>query len=256
MKVKNYVFVGIFFIAIFVAVALVGQAIGYWHLPGQVAESEHNEAESGEHETTETTTAAELHGYMNLKEYLTANGYNLECAASKLGVTVDGLNIEAREIAHGMGVEPGDLTKMVEACKEGSGELNNQEQKLASNTKPEESTQQITPIPGNDSGRQGEEPNDDKKETDPKELLKLRDPDKEPPPPPPINEPVLQQLKGSDNLKEYCINNNINLECLAKKLGISEDDLDKTAKEIAEKLPTGHVEEIRLLLPGCYDLTR
>ncbi len=255
MKVKNYVFIGIFFIALFVAVSLVGQAIGYWHLPGQAAESEHNEGEAGEHETTETTTAAELHGGMNLKEYLTANGYNLECAASKLGVTVDGLNIEAREVAHGMGVEPGDLPKMVEGCKEGSGEVRQHEEAIASNTKPEETTQQVTPPAGN-PGKQGEDPNDDKKITDPKELLRLGKPGDELPPPQPITEPVLQQLKGSDNLREYCIINNINLECLAEKLGITVADLDKTAKEIAEKLPSGHVEEIRILLSTCYDLTR
>lgn len=256
MKVKNYVFIGIFFVALFVAVALVGQAIGYWHLPGQVAESEHNEGEAGEHEATETTTPSELHGYVNLKEYLSKNGYNLECAASKLGVTVDGLNVEAREIAHGMGVEPGDLPKMVEGCKEGSGEIRQQEQTTASNTKPLETVEPVTPPPGDHSGNSSEEPNDDKKITDPKELLRLVKPGEEPPPPPPVNEPVLQQLKGSDNLKEYCINNNINLECLAKKLGITEAELDNTAKNIAAKLPTGHVEEIRILLTGCYDLTR
>jgi hypothetical protein len=249
MKIRNYFIVGVLFIAAFVGLSLIGQAIGFWHLPGQAPETEH--AENGETATEAAET--ELHGYMNLKEYLTKNGVDLECVASKLGVTVDEMNVEAREIAHGKGFEMEDIQKMAKECKEAKPQTMDNNQSLASaeNQKQDKASEpgKIPEIP-NPTNPVKEDKIDIeklKKELDDKGVKII-----EPPTPP----DQLPFLKGSDNLKQFCQKNNIDMDCLSSKINVPVEEFDAIAKDIAAKLPSGHVEEIREYLIGCIDYTR
>lgn len=255
--------VGILFIVIFIGGSILGQALGFWHLPGQV-EADHTESESSEGESHQETAApAELHGYMNLKEFLTKNGVDLECVASKLGVTVEELNIEAKEIAHGKGFEMEQIQEFAKECKSQTQTPPN-DNKVASVT---DKTETSSDEKANSQeklktfeGKSTAEVIDDLVKGQPKspeEMKKIieeaREKGEKLPTP---DQPSLPFLAGSDKLDKYCIDNGINMECLSKKLGVPVSEFSKTAKEVASKLSTGHVEQIRELLPTCIDFSR
>lgn len=265
MKLKPYMIVGLLFIAVFLGVSLIGQAIGFWHLPGQATESEHKE-EGSEHnegeKSDESAAPAELHGYMNLKEFLTKNGVDLECVAAKLGVTVDELNIEAKEIAHGKGFEMEQIQEFAKECK-GHTQAPSIDSKVASTTNTEIKTEDKEETPTKPKAFEGKttaEIIDELEKGQPRsaeEMKKIieeaREKGEQLPSP---DEPSLPFLKGSDKLDKYCTDNGINMDCLSEKLGIPVSEFSKTAKEVASKLSTGHVEQIRELLPGCFDYSR
>lgn len=256
--------IGILFIVIFIGGSLLGQALGFWHLPGQV-EADHTEEGSSEGETHQETAApAELHGYMNLKEYLTKFGADLECFAAKIGVTVEELNIEAKELSHSKGFEMENFMEFAKECK-GQAQT--------------PTTNNVATIPNQDGTRDENESENtgntsdksllnkdiseiidklDKVNGDTSDQIKkaLEEARNKGEVPIPGDMEALPFLKGSDNLKQYCSDNNINMDCLAQKLGIPVSEFDNNAKDIAAKTTSGHVEEIRELLTSCIDYTR
>lgn len=254
--------VGILFIVIFIGGSLLGQALGFWHLPGQV-EADHTEGGTSEGETHQETAApAELHGYMNLKEYLTKFGADLECFAAKIGVSVEELNIEAKELSHSKGFEMENFMEFAKECKgqaqdqtnknnvaslpqDSSKEESNAEDNVSKKTFDNKDVSEII----NDLDKVGKESSEEIK----KMLEEARNKGEVPIP---GDMTALPFLKGSDNLKKYCTDNGISMECLAQKLGIQVSELDNNAKDIAAKLSTGHVEQIREVMPGCIDYTR
>ena len=254
MKVKNYVIIGIAFVVLFVGVVMIGHFAGYWHLPGQVSESEHNESgenhnepgethvEPGENKTVEI---AELHGYMNLKDWLAENKIDAQCVADKLGLKVEDLNVEAREIAHGKGMEPADIQKLAMECG-GHGEAPSMTENKVANTTPQTQPEQTAKVPNDFVNRETvarDFPKDSESKAE--EIRKAFKGGIEITPPNPDQLPTIGFLQGSDNLQKYCIDNSVNMECLSEKIGVPVADFDNTAKEIASRLPGGHVEEIR-----------
>ncbi|MBP7732706.1 MAG: hypothetical protein KA140_02955 [Caldisericia bacterium] len=270
MKLKPYMVIGILFVVVFLGVTLIGHAIGFWNLPGQNPESEHTEEAGGEkiegenHEEPATSgTETELHGYMNLKEYLENYGTNLECVAAKIGVTVEELNIEARELSHSKNFEMEEIQEFAKECKEQAQTTNNNiasipNQGEAKDEKGSEnadgnsnnslSNKDISEII-NELGKVDGNTSDKIK----KALEEARNKGEVPIP---GDLEALPYLKGSDNLKQYCSDNNINMDCLAQKLGIPVSEFDDNAKDVAAKTTSGHVEEIRELLTSCIDYTR
>lgn len=265
MKLKPYMIIGILFIVVFIGISLIGQAIGFWHLPGQNPETEQSGTQHSEGENHEepATVETELHGYMNLKEFLTKNGVDLECVASKLGVTVEELNIEAKEIAHGKGFEMEQIQEFAKECKSQTQAPIKDNNTASVTEKTEPSSNKNTNSqekPKTYEGKSTTQVIEDLEKGQPKspeEMKKIieeaREKGEQLPPP---DQPSLPFLKGSDMLDKYCIDNNINMECLSKKLGIPVSEFSKTAKEVAAKLSTGHVEQIREVLPGCVDYSR
>lgn len=269
MKLKPYMVIGILFIVVFLGVTLIGHTIGFWNLPGQNPESEHQEEAGVEHvegenreEPATSSTETELHGYMNLKDYLTQNGVNLECVAAKIGVTVEELNIEARELAHGKGFEMEEIQEFAKECKE---QAKNPTSKNNVATLPKDASENETATTKN-NGKTTIDGKDiaqiindlEKIDNGTSDLIKkkLEEARKNGEAPLPGDMEALPFLSGTDNLKQYCTDNGINMDCLAQKLGIPVSEFDKTAKEVAAKLSTGHVEQIREFLPSCIDYSR
>lgn len=265
MKVKNYAIIGIAFVVLFVGVVLIGHATGFWHLPGQVVESEHSEpgethVEPGEThvEPVENKTAeiAELHGYVNLKEWLSENHIDAECVAAKLGLKVEDLNVEARDIAHSKGMEPADIQKLAMECA-GQGQAPSMTEDKVANVTPQTQPEQTAKIPNDFVNRETvarDFPKDPESKAE--EIRKAFKGGIEITPPNGDQLPTIGFLQGTDNLQKYCIDNNVNMECLSEKIGVPVADFDNTAKEIASRLPGGHVEEIRKYLLGCVDYSR
>ncbi|HOU07766.1 MAG TPA: hypothetical protein PLX04_08360 [Caldisericia bacterium] len=112
MKLRPYALAGFLFLGVFLLAIVVGMAIGKWN-PAGIGETGTEEL-GEEHE--ETTTLPELHGYMNLLEYLKENGISPECVAQKLGVAESELNIEARTIAEKLGLETYQLPEKYKDC--------------------------------------------------------------------------------------------------------------------------------------------
>lgn len=269
MKLKPYMVIGILFIVVFLGVTLIGHAIGFWNLPGQNPESEHQEEAGVEHvegenreEPATSSTETELHGYMNLKDYLTQNGVNLECVAAKIGVTVEELNIEARELSHSKGFEMEEIQEFAKECKE---QAQNPTSKNNVATLPKDDNKEDAQSNSDNSKNAFDNKNVSeiikdlsKVNQDTSDQIKkaLEEARSKGEVPIPGDMEALPFLSGTDNLKQYCTDNGINMDCLAQKLGIPVSEFDKTAKEVAAKLSTGHVEQIREFLPTCIDYSR
>ncbi len=180
-------------------------------------------------EKTETSTGiTELHGYMNFKEWLIKSGISLECASQKLGIPASEFDAEARGILEPKGFEPPTMSEVLKDCIGKIQEPAKTEEKndVATEPKHEEKTDATEPAKEEHSERTGE--------NEPVETMQ---------------EPAF--LKGSDNVLEYLKTNKINIECVSRTLGLSENDLNKTAKEVAALVGQEHVEYIREVIAKC-----
>lgn len=271
MKLRPYALAGFLFLGVFLLAIVVGMAIGKWN-PAGIGETGTEEL-GEEHE--ETTTLPELHGYMNLLEYLKENGISPECVAQKLGVAESELNIEARTIAEKLGLETYQLPEKYKDClpaQEKDGEEKDEGRGipefkgymnfldwLENNGYSTDCVASKLGIPMMQLDAEGKQIADMLKVT-PEDLPKmvqdcrgLPPKDQQPAPGDNGSQPSgqLPFLKGTDNVLEYCRTNAIPVDCVARKLKIKEIDLNKTGLDIAAQVGFTHVEEIRKIIEEC-----
>lgn len=182
-----------------------------------------------EEKTEASTEISELHGYMNFREWLIKSGISLECASQKLGIPVSEFDSEARSILEPKGFEPPTMTETLKDCIGRSQDSLAEERKdAAAEPKHEEKS--------NADEKAKEEHSEQTDENEPVETKTTQEP---------------AFLKGTDNVLEYLRANRINIECVTRTLGLSENNLDKTAKEVAALVGQEHVEYIREVIAKC-----
>lgn len=180
-------------------------------------------------EKTEKAEITELHGYMNFKEWLIKSGIPLECASEKLGIPVAEFDGEARNILEPKGFEPPAMADVLKDCIGKSQDSKAEDKKeSAAEPKREEKTDATEPA---------KEEHSEKAEGNESEEAKTTE------------EPAF--LKGTDNVLEYLKANKINIECVTRTLGLPENDLNKTAREVAALVGQEHVEYIREVIAKC-----
>lgn len=273
MKLRPYALASLLFLGVFLLAIVVGMAIGKWN-PAGIGET--GTEELGE-EHGETTTLPELHGYMNLLEYLKENGISPECVAQKLGIAESDLNAEARTVAEKFGLETYQLPEKYTDCL--SAKEKDEVEKDEGQMVPEfkgymnfldwlenngYSTDCVASklgIPMMQLDAEGKQVADMLKVM-PEDLPKMVQDCKGLPPkdqqPAPDDgngsQPSVGQLpflKGTDNVLEYCRTNAVPVDCVAGKLKIKEADLNKTGLDIATQVGFAHVEEIRKIIGEC-----
>lgn len=182
-----------------------------------------------EEKTEASTEITELHGYMNFREWLIKSGISLECASQKLGIPVSEFDAEARGVLEPKGFEPPTMTEVLKDCI-GKTQDSIAEEKKESATEPkrEEKTDVIEPT---------KEEHSEKVEANESDEAKT------------MQEPAF--LKGTDNVLEYLKANKINIECVTRTLGLAENDLNRTAREVAALVGQEHVEYIREVIAKC-----
>lgn len=182
-----------------------------------------------EEKTEASTEITELHGYMNFREWLIKSGISLECASQKLGIPVSEFDGEARGVLEPKGFEPPTMGEVLKDCI-GKTQDSITEEKKESATEPkrEEKTDVIEPTKEEHSEQTGENEPVETKTT---------------------QEPAF--LKGTDNVLEYLKANKINMECVTRTLGLAENDLNRTAREVAALVGQEHVEYIREVIAKC-----
>ncbi len=275
MKIKPYVLPGIFFLAAFLVMMLIGMATGFWNPAGiGVSETEHK----GEEEKGQTVELPELHGYVNFIVYLRDNKIPVDCVAQKLGLKESALDKPARDVASDLGIETFQLPLIYKDCIGAKGGKKGEEKPKANlpelkgymnlleyldvnNILPDCVAEKLgIPLPDlNNEAKAVAE----KIGKAPEDLLpfiaecigaKPKDqelPDLKNPSETSIVEPPF--LAGYDNLLSYLEINKVQIECVAKKLKVDRDALNKTAKEVAENLKLGHVEAIRAIIKECTE---
>jgi hypothetical protein len=166
-------------------------------------------------EKTEKAEITELHGYMNFKEWLIKSGISLECTSEKLGIPVSEFDSEARGVLEPKGFEPPTMADVLKDCIGKTEEVKHEEK-------------------SNEAEKTKEEHSEKPQENEPVETMQES-----------------AFLKGSDNVLEYLKTNKINIECVARTLGLTENDLDKTAKEVAALVGQEHIDYIREVIANC-----
>lgn len=180
-------------------------------------------------EKTEKVEITELHGYMNFQEWLIKSGIPLECASEKLGIPVAEFDGEARNILEPKGFEPPEMGEVLKDCIGKSNDSKAEDKKeSATEPKHEEKT---------DANEPAKEEHSEKAEGNESDKVKT------------AQEPAF--LKGTDNVLEYLKANKINIECVTRTLGLPENDLNKTAREVAALVGQEHVEYIREVIAKC-----
>jgi|GEM_PF-758420 len=165
-----------------------------------------------------------IDGMTNFLGWLEENNISLDCTASKLGIPLADLNAEARTIAEKLGKTPHDLPELIKDCI-GKPPLDQKPSPDSIKSETDTQTKGLDETENNPALERSEKNN---------------------------AVSVLPFLKGTDNVALYCKTNGIPLDCVAKKLGLLEAELDNIGKDIAAKLGADvHVEIIREAIESC-----
>lgn len=224
MKIKPAVLVGILFVVLFVVVAYVFQAFGYWNPPGveSTYESDHDEHDETEVESeyVELGYISDLlEGSMNLHDFLEDYDVDISCVSGKLGIANSETKKDARDIKDKLGIDMSDIRAIIDECMglEARPDPHAVETETTE-TEHESETDEVESVIVDEG------------------LVYVSD-----------------ELVGSDNLMEFLKENNIPADCLAGKLGISEGELDSSAKDLKEKLVID-MTDIRFAIDDCLGL--
>ncbi len=224
MKIKPAVLVGVLFVALFVIVAYVFQAFGYWNPPGveSTYESDHDDHDETEVESeyVELGYISDLlEGSMNLHDFLEDYDVDISCVSGKLGIANSEIKKDARDIKDKLGIDMSDIRAIIDECMglEARPDPHSVETETTE-TEHEPETDEVESVIVDEG------------------LVYVSD-----------------ELVGSDNLMEFLKNNDIPADCLAEKLGIGEKELDQSAKDIKEELVID-MTDIRFAIDDCLGL--
>lgn len=281
MKFKSYILPGIFFLVIFVGVMMIAMVAGLWN-PAGIGEAE-GEIKEGEEVVGQTEVfpeLPELHGYVNFLVYLQDNKIPIDCVAQKLALKEKELDKPVRDIASQLGIETYQLPLIYEECVKARGQKKDKEKPeinllelkgymnfldyLELNNIPSDCIAEKLGIPLPDLNNEAKTVASKIGKTtedllpviyecvgaEPKEQ-KLPDITK------PSENAIFELpfLAGTDNLLSYLKSNNIDADCIANKLKVGKEVLNKAAKDIAKELKLSHVEAIRGFIKDCQQGT-